>query len=129
MRRLMASIGVITLLAACGDDDIATPTGNPDFTLSSSAAGGIVAKGQSTTATLTILRKDGYASPIALSATGMPTGVTVQFAPQSVDQNTTSSTALVTVAGTAGSGNPILTFRAVGTGVTEKTVLYSLVIP
>ena len=129
MRRLMASIGVISLLAACGDDDLASPTGNPDFTFSSSVSAAIVAKGSSATATLTLLRKDGYASPIALSATGMPAGVTVQFAPQSVEQTASSSTAIVTVSNAASSGNPILTFRAVGTGVTEKTVLYSLVIP
>ena len=89
----------------------------------------LIQKGSSGTATLTLLRKDGYASPITLSASGMPTGVTVTFAPQSVDQTQSSSTAVVTVAATASSGNPILTFKATGTGVSEKTVVYSLVIP
>jgi len=125
----MASIGVIVLLAACGDDDLASPTGNPDFTLTASAPAGIIAKGASGTVTLTILRKDGYASDIALTATGMPSGVTVQFAPQSVPQTTSSSTALITVPANATSGNPILTFHALGAGIPERTVLYSLVIP
>jgi hypothetical protein len=129
MGRLMASIGVIALLAACGGDDLASPTGNPDFTFSSSVSAAIIPKGSSATATLTILRKDGYASPVELSASGVPAGVTVQFAPQSVAQTTSGSTALITVSSAATSGNPILTFRAVGAGVTEKTAVYSLVIP
>ena len=129
MRRLIMSLCVVSLMTACGDDDIVSPTGNPGFTFSSSVAAAIIPKGSSGTATLTLLRKDGYASAIALSATGMPAGVTVQFAPQSVEQTTSSSTAVVTVSSSASSGNPILTFHAVGPGVTEKTVLYSLVIP
>ena len=129
MRRLMATIGVLSLLAACGDDDLASPTGNPDFTMTASAPAGIIAKGASGTVTFTLQRQDGYASNIAMSATGVPSGVTVTFAPQSVPQTTSSSTALITVSATAASGNPILTFHAVGTGIPEKTVLYSLVIP
>ncbi len=130
MRRLLLSLATVSLLAACGGGDGTTPpTGTPGITLAIGTASGTIALGASGTTTLTLGRVDGYADAVLLSAEGTPTGVTVTFAPQTLSGTTTSSTATISVGTTAPAGTSNITFRATGSGVTDKTVTYALTIP
>jgi hypothetical protein len=129
MRRVLTALCVASLLAACGDDDLASPQGNPDYSLTSSITTAIVPRGQVGTSTLTLLRTDGYAAIITLSAENVPAGVTVQFVPPTVDQSRTSSVVTISVSAAAATGTNVLTFKSTGTGTTAKTVTYSLTVP
>jgi hypothetical protein len=74
-------------------------SGTNDFSLAVNPASGAADPGTSTTATVSTSVAGGSAEPVALSATGAPSGVTVTFAPASV---TAGGTATMTVATTAG---------------------------
>ncbi|MEQ1691642.1 MAG: hypothetical protein ABMA00_10170, partial [Gemmatimonas sp.] len=130
MRRLFMSVAAVLLTAACsGGDGTTPPTGTPGITLTASASSGTIARGASSTTTLTLTRVDGYSGAVALTAEGAPTGVSVVFAPPSLSGTTLASTATISVASTAAAGPVSLTFRAAGTGVTDKTVVYVLTVP
>ncbi len=131
MRRLFSALIAVSLLAACGGggDGTTPPVSNPAITLTASSTSGSVARGASATTTLTLARVDGYAGAVALTAEGVPAGVTVQFAPASLTGTTLSSTATISVAANAAPGAVSLTFRAAGAGVTDKTVQYALTVP
>lgn len=130
MRQLLVGLSAVALLAACSGGDSGTdPVTNPGITLSASASSGTVARGASGTTSLTLTRVDGFAGSVALSAEGVPSGVTVSFAPQSLTGTTLSSVATITVGTTAAPGASTITFKASGTGVTDKTVSYALTVP
>ena len=130
MRRMLLSLATLSLVASCGGGDGTTPpTGTPGITLVASASSGTIARGASSTTTLSLGRVDGFAGAVSLTAEGVPTGVTVVFAPQSLTGTTSASTVTISVATSAAAGNSSLTFRGVGTGVTDKTVSYTLTIP
>lgn len=128
---LSGTLCATTWLAACGGggDGTTPPTGTPAITLSASASAGTVARGSSTPVTLTLGRVDGYSGAVSLAAEGAPTGVTVQFSPSALTGSTSSATATISVSSAAVAGTSTLTFRATGTGVTDKTVTYALTVP
>ena len=128
MRRLFVFLGAVSLLAGCGDDDT-TPPASPSITLTSSETAGTVARGASGTATLTLGRVNGYGGNVNFTAEGAPTGVTVTFTPATLSGAATTSTATIAVGSTAAPGTATLTFRATGSGVTDKTVTYALTVP
>jgi hypothetical protein len=88
----------------------------------SSANGGIglavtpgvlsVAQGGSATTTVTLSRIGGYGSPVTLTASGLPAGVTVTFAPQELTGTTANAVMTVSASGTA----PVGTFNATISG-------------
>lgn len=129
MRKLFLSLAALSLLAACGgsDDDGTTNPGTASITLATSSAAGTVARGASSTATLTLGRTN-YTGAVALTAEGLPTGVTAAFAPQSLTGSTASSTVTFNVGTTAAPGTSTITLRAAGSGVTDKTVAYALTV-
>ncbi|MBC3839920.1 glycoside hydrolase [Streptacidiphilus sp. 4-A2] len=106
-----------------------TTTGN-DFSVAVSPASGSVAAGSAATATVSTAVASGSAEPVALSASGLPSGVTASFSPASVSSGgsatltlaTTSATAAgsypVTITGTAASGTHTAgyTLTVTGTG-------------
>ncbi len=89
------------------------PTALPDFSLSASPGNLSIAQGSSGSSTISVTPQNGFSSNVALSASGLPTGVTAAFSPSST--STTSSvtfsagstaiagTTAVTVTGTSGS--------------------------
>lgn len=90
-----------------------TVTGtNPDFSLSANPTSVSVAQGGTATSTFTVGPLNGFTGTVALSASGLPAGVTASFNPASTAANSTlsftaSSTAAVgttniTVTGTSG---------------------------
>src|SRR5262245_13815554 len=85
----------------------------PNFSLSASPASLTVKQGSSATSTITVSPVNGFSGSVALSASGLPAGVTPSINPSSATSSSTltltasttaaTGTATVTVAGTSGS--------------------------
>ncbi|SCF26168.1 Zn-dependent amino-or carboxypeptidase, M28 family [Micromonospora viridifaciens] len=100
-----------------------TPTN--DFSVSVSPTSGSVARGGSTTATVSTATTSGSAQTVSLSAAGAPSGVTVSFSPSSVTSGG-SATMTVTASSTAATGT--YTITVTGTGSTTHSATYSLTV-
>jgi len=87
-------------------------TGNPAFSLSSTAATLSVRAGASATDTITVTDSGGFTGAVNLTATGMPTGVTATFG---TNPATASSVLTVTAPSTAAAGSFMLTITGTGT--------------
>jgi kumamolisin len=95
-------------------------TGN--FTISVSPTSGYLDQGQSGYGIVTITASGGFNSAVALSATGVPSGVTSSFSPASVTGSGSSDFTL-TVSRTAPTGTYPITITGTGGGVTHSTTL------
>jgi hypothetical protein len=91
----------------------------PDFALSASPSSSSVARGASGTSTITIARTGGFASSVAFSATGLPSGVTAAFSPTSTTG--ASVTLTLTASATATLGGATVTVSGAGGGLTRTT--------
>ncbi|MFI7519997.1 M28 family peptidase [Micromonospora globbae] len=96
-----------------------------DFSVAVSPTSGSVAPGASRTATVTTATTAGSPQTVALSATGVPAGVTVTFSPSSVTSGG-SSTMTVTASATATTGTFPITVT--GTGSARRTATYTLTV-
>jgi glycosyl hydrolase family 113 len=97
------------------------PGGNPNFTLSASPPSLTINRGASGASTITIARTGGFTSAVALSATGLPSGVTATFNPPST---TGGSSALTFAASSAAAtGMTSVTISGSGGGLTRSTTL------
>jgi hypothetical protein len=85
-----------------------------------------VPQGANGTTTVTITRTGGFAGAVGLAATGLPTGVTAAFSPQSVPGNTNTSTLTLTAAANATVGTSTVTVTGTATGPGEKTATFQL---
>ena len=130
MHRLLMYLAAFSLLAACsgGGDATTPPPASAGITLSASATAGTIARGASATTSLTLGRTGSFVGSVSLTAEGAPSGVSVQFAPQSLGASTNSSTATISADQSASAGNSTITLRASGTGVTSQTVSYTLTV-
>ncbi|MBB5957132.1 aminopeptidase S [Saccharothrix tamanrassetensis] len=102
-----------------------TGGGGNDFSLSLNPASGTVAVGNSGTFAVDTATTAGSPQNVALSATGLPTGVTVSFDPSTV-QSGSSSTATVSVGASVANGT--YTITVVGSGASARTATYSLTV-
>jgi hypothetical protein len=114
-----------------------TPPSN-DFSVSDSPSSASVAAGSSTTSTVSTAVTSGSAESVALTASGLPTGVTAAFSPTSVTSGgsstltlTAASTAAagtypITITGTAASGTHTATYNLTVTSSTPVTNDFSL---
>ncbi|MFC7546009.1 M28 family peptidase [Plantactinospora sp. GCM10030261] len=100
-----------------------TPTN--DFSVAVSPTSGSVARGGSTTATVSTATTSGSPQSVSLSATGAPSGVTVTFSPSSVTSGG-SSTMTVTASASASTGTFSVTVT--GTGSVTRTATYTLTV-
>ena len=98
----------------------------PSYTLSVGSATVTVAQGASTTQNITLTRTGGFTGAVALTAEGLPAGVTASFNPQSVTAN--ASVLTLTAAAGATTGNPTITVRGTATGQTDKTATFQLTV-
>ena len=99
-------------------------TATPDFTLAASPTSLSIAQGGSGSSTLTTTISGGFNSAIALSASGLPSGVTASFSPSSIAApGSGSSTMTLTVAGTATVGTSPITITGTGGGVTHTATV------
>jgi subtilase family serine protease len=94
------------------------------FTISVSPTSGYLYQGQSGYAVVTTKVSGGFDSAIALSATGIPSGVTGSFSPTSIKApGSGSSDFTLTVSRSAPTGTYPITITGTGGGVTHTTVL------
>ncbi len=90
----------------------------PSFTLSSGPASVNVGQGGSATTTITVSGQNGFNGSVALSASGLPTGVTASFNPAST---TTTSVLTLTAAGNANAGTTGVTVTGVSGSLSPTT--------
>jgi pseudomonalisin len=96
----------------------------PSFTLTANSASATITSGSTTTYVLNTSAVNGFKSAIALSVSGLPSGVTAKFAPLSIPApGNGSSTLTLTTAATAVGGGYSLTVNATGGGVTKTQAL------
>ena len=99
-------------------------TTTPGYSLSASPASLSVAKGASGTSTITVTPAGGFSSAVALTTSGLPTGVTASFSPAST---TTTSTLTLAVASTATAGTYTVTVTGTS-GSTTHTATVALTV-
>ncbi|MFY1682472.1 M28 family peptidase [Micromonospora sp. WMMD730] len=107
--------------------DLAVGGGTPtnDFSVAVSPTAGGVARGGSTTATVSTATTSGSAQPVALSASGAPSGVNVAFSPSSV---TSGGSATMTVSASSSASLGTFTLTVTGTGSATRTASYTLTV-
>jgi hypothetical protein len=91
----------------------------PGYTLAAAPGTVSIAQGASGSSTITLTRTGGFTGSVALSATGMGSGLTASFNPAS----TTGNTSALTLTATAGAtvGTVTVTIRGTATGLTDQT--------
>jgi subtilase family serine protease len=95
-----------------------------DFTVRASPASLALAWGSSGTSTITTTVSGGLNSAIALSASGMPSGVTVSFSPSSIAApGSGTSSMTITVRQGSKTGNSTITITGTGGGITHTTAV------
>jgi hypothetical protein len=105
-------------------DIVFNPGTSPDFTLSASPASLSVTQGSSATSTVSTSVSNGFNSSVALSISGLPSGVTASFSPTSIAApGSGSSTLTFTASSTATTGTFNTTVSATGGGITHTTVI------
>lgn len=100
-----------------------TPT--DDFSVAVSPTSGSVARGASTTATVSTTTTSGSPQTVNLSASGAPSGVTVSFSPSSV---TSGGSATMTVSASSTATTGTFTITVTGTGAVSHSATYSLTV-
>ena len=94
------------------------------FTISVSPTSGYLYQGQSGYAVVTTTASGGFNSSIALSASGVPSGVTVSFSPSSIAAPGSGTSDMnFTVSYNARPGTYPITITGVGGGITHTTVI------
>ncbi|MGD0629406.1 MAG: protease pro-enzyme activation domain-containing protein [Terracidiphilus sp.] len=96
----------------------------PAFTLAASPTSVSVAQGSTGKSTITTTVSGGFNSAVALSASGLPTGVTAAFSPSSIAApGSGTSTLTLTVASTAATGTSTITITGTGGGITHTATV------
>jgi Pro-kumamolisin, activation domain len=103
-----------------------TITPAPDYSLSSSPSSVSVVAGTSGSSTITITPINSFSGSVALSASGLPTGVTASFSPASA---TTSSVLTLTAASTATAGTATVTITGTSGTLTHTTTVALTITP
>ena len=98
----------------------------PSFALSGSSTSLSLMPGNSTSLNLSLTPQNGFNSAVALSVSGLPTGVTATFTPVSIS-GTTVSVLKFTAASTAAGSSSTVTVTGVSGSLT-KTISLSLVV-
>jgi kumamolisin len=94
-----------------------------NFSLSASPTSLTVTWGSSGTSTITATPSGGFNSAISLSASGVPSGVTVSFNPTSISSGSGKSTMTMKVAMGASTGRHTITVKGTGGGKTQTTTV------
>jgi hypothetical protein len=105
-------------------DIVFNPGSSPDFALSASPTSLTVTQGSSGTSTISTSVSNGFNSSVALSISGLPSGVTASFTPTSIAApGSGSSTLTFTASSTATTGTFNTTVTATGGGLTHTTTI------
>ena len=125
--KLTSALLTAATVAACRNDDNGTqPTTTQTYTLAVANATVTATQGGTATQTVNISRTGGFVGAVALTATGLPTGVTAAFDPQSATGN--SSTLTLTAAANAATGNATVTVKGTAAGQADKTATFQLTV-
>lgn len=101
-----------------------TAGSTPNFTLAASPATVTVQQGSNGTSTITSTVTGGFNNAVALSASGLPSGVTAGFSPATIAApGSGSSTLTLTAASSAAAGTYTVTVTGTGGGVTQTTTI------
>ena len=101
-----------------------TVTAAPNFTISASPASLSIQQGNQGTSTITATISGGFNGAITLSASGMPSGVTASFNPQTIPApGAGSSTMTITVGSNTAPGTYPITVTGNGGGVQQNTTV------
>jgi kumamolisin len=99
-----------------------TQTQTPDFAISASPSSLTVVQGNSGGSTISISAIDGFSSSVSLSASNVPSGVTVGFNPTSISGSQTSAATFTVASGTTPGTYSITITGTSGTLVHSTTV-------
>jgi hypothetical protein len=103
---------------------IALTVTQPDFSVAASPTSVSVVQGSSGTSTISTTVSGGFNSGVALSASGLPSGVTASFSPSSIAApGSGSSTLTLSASSTATTGAATVTVTATGGGVTHTAAI------
>ncbi|MDK0518069.1 M28 family peptidase [Streptomyces sp. ML-6] len=122
--RTKAAWDAISVPAQSGDP-VCTPSGNNDFSISLDPSSGSVQPGSSVTAAVRTTVSSGSAEAVALTASGLPSGVTASFSPSSVQSGASST---MTVSASSGATPGSYTFTVKGQGTQSHTAQYTLTV-
>jgi subtilase family serine protease len=95
---------------------------SPGFTIYASPGAVSVVHGGTIATTINSAVTDGFDSPVSLTASGQPTGVTVVFDPTSITGNGTS-TMSISVASTVAKGTYVITVKGTAGAIVETTTV------
>ena len=99
-------------------------TQTPAFTIAASPAAVSIKTGSTGTSTITTAVSGGFSSAVALTASGLPTGVTAAFNPSTIAApGSGTSTVTFTVGTAAAAGTYPITITGTGGGLTETTTV------
>jgi hypothetical protein len=105
-------------------DIVFNPGTSPDFAISASPTSLTVTQGSSGASTISTSVSNGFNSSVALSISGLPSGVTASFTPASIAApGSGSSTLNFTASSTATTGTFNTTVTATGGGITHTTTI------
>jgi kumamolisin len=99
-----------------------TQTQTPDFTIGVSPSSLTVVQGKSGGSTISTSAIGGFSSSVSLSASNLPSGVTVQFNPTSISGSQTSTATFNVAAGTA-TGNYSITITGTSGSLVHSTTV------
>ncbi len=94
----------------------------PDFTIGGTPSSRVIDIGASTSYTVNLSYLYGFAHPLALSVSGLPTGASASFTTNPVNPPATSSTMNVNTTGSTPAGTYTLTIQGVGSQTHTTTV-------
>src|SRR5688572_10245307 len=123
--RVASALALITAIG-CGDDDPSGP--DPTITLSASPTSLTLPQGGSGNGVVHPVRGGGFAKPVSVAGTGLPSGVTLSVTPAQLTGNTNQATVTVNVANTVPAGTYTATVTATATGVGSTTATYTLTV-
>ena len=114
---------VLGALALAGAMTVSGAPSKPDFALAVSPTSQSVSQGSSATFSVTITRQGGFSSAVALSVTGLASGMTASFSSNPTAGTTTTMT--VTTSAATPVGSKALNVTGTGGGLT-RTAAFSL---
>jgi hypothetical protein len=103
----------------------------PDFSVSCAPSSLTIAQGGNGTSTCTVASTNGFASAVTLSCTGLPAGISCNFAPNPVTppaNGSVGSTLTVSVAGSTATGTHNFSVQGVGGSLT-RTAPFTVTVP
>jgi hypothetical protein len=95
-------------------------TGSPNFTLTAVPNSLTISQGNQGTSTITVVPSNGFSGSVALSASGLPSGVTAGFVP---NPTTSTSTLTLTASATAATGTSTVTITGTSGSLTATTTV------